>query len=57
MKKQVVRFTREKETKNAVRFQEVETPGLPKIVNTLYVQKWVAGEAQKLVVTIEEEAK
>lgn len=45
-------FVREKETKNTVRFQEEPTAGQPPIVGTLYVAKWYAGDAQRLVVTI-----
>ena len=38
----MVEFAKERETKNTVRFQEVESPaGDPPVVGTLYVQKWV----------------
>ena len=38
----VVEFVKERETKNTVRFQEVENPdGEPPAVGTLYIQKWV----------------
>jgi len=49
-------FVREKETKNTVRFQEEPTAGQPPIVGTLYVAKWYAGDAQRLVVTIAKKA-
>jgi len=48
----VLVFEREKETKNTVRFQEVPDKGQPPGVGTLYVQKWAAGNAAKLTVTI-----
>lgn len=47
-------FVREKETKNAVRFEEKLTAGEPKIINFLYLQKFFCGDAQEVeaVVTI-----
>ncbi len=46
-------FTREKETKNTIKFVEAQTQGEAPIVGTLYVQKWFAGQATTLKVTIE----
>lgn len=51
--KLVARFTREKETKNTVRFEEQPEKGKPPIIGGLYVQKFAAGDAQELTVTIE----
>jgi hypothetical protein len=48
-----VLFQREKETKNTVKFAEVQTQGQAPIVGTLYVQKWFAGAASNLKVTVE----
>lgn len=48
-----LKFTREKETKNTVRYKEMPESGQPPVVGTLYVQQWAAGGAQELVVTIE----
>ncbi len=48
----IVKFVIEKETKHTVRFEEVPGAGQPPIIGTLYVQKWFAGNAQKLEVTI-----
>ena len=48
-------FKLEKETKNTVKFAEVQTPGQAPIIGALYVQKWAAGDATKLKVTIEAE--
>jgi hypothetical protein len=49
-------FVREKETKNTVRFQEEPAAGEPPVVGTLYVAKWYAGDAQRVVVTIARKA-
>lgn len=46
-------FTKEKETKNTVRFIEVLPPGKPSIIGTLYLQKWFAGEVSTITVTVE----
>ena len=48
-----VLFQREKETKNTVKFAEVQTQGQAPIVGTLYVQRWFAGACQNLKVTVE----
>ena len=47
-----VKFKLEKETKNTVRFNEVPEEGQPPIIGTLYVQKWFAGNATELEVTV-----
>ena len=52
-KTKTVQFEKEKDTKNTVKFAEVQTPGEPPIIGTLYVQKWFAGDAAKLKVTVE----
>ncbi len=49
-KLKTVTFAREKETKNTVKFSEVQTQGEAPIVGTLYVQKWFA---TSLKVTVE----
>jgi len=54
-KTKTVGFTKEKDTKNTVRFTEDAVPGEPPIVGTLYVQKWFVGDAAKLKVTVEVE--
>ena len=46
-------FTKEKETKNTVKFAEDQQDGKPPVVGTIYIQKWAAGVASKLVVTVE----
>ena len=52
-KTKTIQFTKEKNTKNTVKFTEVQTQGEAQIVGTLYVQKWFAGDFNKLKVTIE----
>ena len=52
-----VRFEREKETKNTVRYQEVTEQGKPPIIGTLYLQKWFAGDTNTITLTIEKEEK
>jgi hypothetical protein len=52
-KTKTVQFTKEKDTKNTVKFAEVQTQGEPPIIGTLYVQKWFAGQATQLKVMVE----
>ncbi len=52
-KTHVVAFTKEKETKNTVKFEEKPEAGQPPVIGTLYVQRWVVGEATELTVTVE----
>jgi hypothetical protein len=52
-KSKTVQFTKEKETKNTVKFTETPAPDAAPIIGTLYVQKWFAGDATKLTVTVE----
>jgi len=54
-KTKTVSFTKEKDTKNTVRFIEDAVQGEPPIVGTLYVQKWFVGDASKLKVIVEVE--
>lgn len=46
-------FARDRETKNTVRFEEVERPGQPKIIGALYVQKSYAGDAAFVKMSLE----
>ncbi|MCL4436588.1 MAG: hypothetical protein M1503_08940 [Thaumarchaeota archaeon] len=46
-------FTKEKETKNTIRFQEDSQDGQPPRIGSLYVQKWAVGGATKVKVTVE----
>jgi hypothetical protein len=52
-KTKTVEFQKEKDTKNTVKFAEVQNQGEPQIIGSLYVQKWFAGDATKLKVTVE----
>lgn len=49
-----LKFEREKETKNTVRFQEVVPDGSSQVIGPLYIQKSAIGEKapQLLVVTV-----
>ncbi len=52
-----VRFKMERETKNTVRFEELQKAGEPPKIGTLYVQKWALNGldlTKDLQVTIEE---
>ncbi len=48
-----VQFVKEKETKNTVKFTETPLENEAPVVGTLYLQKWFAGGATKLKVTVE----
>jgi hypothetical protein len=50
--KKVLTFKKEKETKNTFRFQEVSEAGAPPIVQTIYIQKWIA-PSDTITVTLE----
>jgi hypothetical protein len=52
-KTKTVQFQKEKDTKNTVKFAEVQTQGEAPIIGSLYVQKWFAGDATNLKVTVE----
>lgn len=53
MKTEIIRFAKEKDTKNTVRFDEVPASGKPPVIGTLYLQKWFCGEATECEVTLE----
>jgi hypothetical protein len=52
-----VEFRRERETKNTIRFEEVESEsGDPPVIGSLYLQKWAVkrlGDPQKLKVMVD----
>ena len=52
-KTKTVQFEKEKDTKNTVKFAEVQTQDEAPIIGSLYVQKWFVGDARKLKVTVE----
>ena len=51
-----VKFEIEKEVKHSVRYKEVVEEGRAPVVGSIYVQKWFAGDAKELKVTIEKES-
>jgi hypothetical protein len=51
-KTRTVTFTKEKDTKNTVKFAQAQTQGEAPIIGALYVQKWFAGDATHLKVTV-----
>ncbi len=52
-KTKTIQLQKEKDTKNTVKFAEVQNQGEAPIVGTLYLQKWFAGDCKALKVTIE----
>ncbi|MDF1816073.1 MAG: hypothetical protein P1V20_27985 [Verrucomicrobiales bacterium] len=48
-----VKFEIEKEVKHSIRYKEIPEDDSPPIVGSIYVQKWFAGDAKELVITIE----
>ena len=52
-KSKTVQFQKEEDTKNTVKFAETQSQGEAPIIGTLYVQKWFAGDATLLKVTVE----
>lgn len=52
-KTKTVQFQKEKDTKNTVKFAEVQSQGEVPIIGSLYVQKWFIGDATNLKVTVE----
>jgi hypothetical protein len=51
-----VKFEREKETRNTIKYHEVAERGKPPIIGTLYLQKWYAGGCREVTLTIEKES-
>ena len=45
-------FKRSKETEHTIVYKEASGAGQPPIVGTIYVQKWFAGDAQAISVTV-----
>ena len=51
METQTLNFTLERETKNTIRYQE-DASGKPPAIGTLYVQKWLLGNAPPKTLTV-----
>ncbi len=47
-----VKLVFEKENKNSVRFKEVPEPGKAEVLGIVYLQKWVAGSAKSIEVSV-----
>lgn len=56
MAKSTVKFEFEKETKNSIRYKELPEEGKAPIMGSIYVQKWFAGNAKHLEISIEKKA-
>ncbi|WP_175574303.1 hypothetical protein [Teredinibacter haidensis] len=56
MSKTLVKFELEKETKNSVRYKEVPEAGQAPIFGTVYMQKWFAGDAKTIEITVEKKS-
>jgi len=52
MQEFTVKFELEKETPNTLKFKEVPGEGQPPRIGALYLQKWVAGGAKRVSVTV-----
>jgi hypothetical protein len=52
MQTRTIRFTKERDTKNTVKFEEQPAPGNPPVIGSLYVQKWAAGGLTELTITL-----
>lgn len=52
MTEQKVKFEFEKLNKNSVRYKEVPKDSMPPIIGSIYVQKWFAGDAKEIEITI-----
>tara|TARA_R110001583_G_scaffold41161_1_gene131017 strand:+ start:5230 stop:5409 length:180 start_codon:yes stop_codon:yes gene_type:complete len=47
-----VKFELEKEVKHSVRFKEIVEEGRAPVIGSIYVQKWYAGDAKTLSISI-----
>jgi hypothetical protein len=52
MPEKVLHFTKEKDTKNTVKYEEQPAAGEPKIIGSLYLQKFFAGDAKEVTVVV-----
>ncbi len=42
----------EKENKNSIRFKEVPKPGKAEVLGSVYLQKWLAGDAKAIEISV-----
>lgn len=47
-----VKLIFEKENKNSIRFKELPEPGKAEVLGSVYLQKWVAGSAKAIEVSV-----
>ncbi|SEL72960.1 hypothetical protein SAMN05216262_11938 [Colwellia chukchiensis] len=47
-----VKLVFEKENKNSVRYKEVTEPGKAEVLGNIYLQKWLAGNAKSIEVSV-----
>lgn len=47
-----VKLIFEKENKNSIRFKEVAQPGMAEVLGSVYLQKWLAGSAKEIEVSV-----
>lgn len=47
-----ITFELEKEVKHSVRFKELVEEGRAPVIGSIYVQKWYAGDAKRLSITL-----
>lgn len=52
MSEKKVTFEFEKQNKNSIRYKEVPEDGMPPVIGSIYVQKWYAGNAKNIEITI-----
>lgn len=47
-----VKLVFEKENKNSIRFKEVPESGKAEVLGSVYLQKWIAGNAKSIEVSV-----
>ncbi len=50
-----VKFEREKERRNTIKYHEMAEQGKPPIIGTLCPQKWYAGDCKEVTLIIEKD--
>ncbi len=50
----MVKFKKEKETKNTVKYEELPEQGKPPVMGTMYLQKWFAADRSEITIDIPE---
>jgi hypothetical protein len=49
-----VKFKKEKETKNTMKYEEIPEQGNPPVMGTMYLQKWFAADRAEITIDIPE---